>query len=57
MERTLVNDDVWLPSRLETNVRRTWAFGKHSNWTDTVVYSDHKKFSVDSDFKVTLPDR
>lgn len=56
MERTLVNDEVWLPSRLEMNLRRSWAFGKFSNWIDTVDYTGHKKFSVDSGFTITLPD-
>jgi hypothetical protein len=56
LERTLVNDEVWLPSRLEMNLRRSWVFGKFSNWINTVQYTGHKKFSVDSDFKITLPD-
>ena len=56
MERTFVNDEVWLPSRLEMNLRRSWAFGKFSNWVDTVLYIGHKKFNVDSDFTITLPD-
>lgn len=56
MERTLVNDEVWLPSRLEMNLRRSWAFGKYTNWIDTVQCTGHKKFTVDSDFTITLLD-
>jgi hypothetical protein len=56
VERTLVNDEVWLPSRVETNLRRSWAFKKFSNWIDAVQYSGYKKFNVESDFTVTLPD-
>jgi hypothetical protein len=56
MERTLVNDEVWLPSRLEMNLRRSWAFHEFSNWIDAVQYSGYKKFDVDTDFNVTLPD-
>ena len=56
LERTLVNDEVWLPSRLEMNLRRSWAFGKLSHWLDAVQYSDYKKFNVETDFTVTLPD-
>ena len=54
VERTFVNGEVWLPSRIEVNRRLSWAFGKLSHWLDTEQYTDHKKFTVES--KVTLPD-
>ena len=54
-ERTLVNDEVWLPSRDESNLRRSWAFGKLSLWLLATQYADHKKFTVETDSTVTLP--
>jgi hypothetical protein len=56
MERTLVNDEVWLPSRFETNLRRSWAFGKLSTLLGVVDYSGYKKFTVETESTVTLPD-
>ena len=54
VERALVNGDVWLPSRLETHRRLSWAFGKLSHWLETDTCGDYRKFTVES--KVTLPD-
>ena len=55
-ERTLVNDEVWLPSRSETNRRLSWAFGKHSLLIQTMQCTDHRKFNVATDTAVTLPE-
>jgi hypothetical protein len=56
MERTLVNDEVWLPAHLEMNLRRSWAFGKLSNLLSAVDTTGYKKFTVETQSTVTLPD-
>jgi hypothetical protein len=56
MEQARVNDEVWLPARLETNVRRSLTFGALAQPLITVTFSDHKKFGVETDASVTLPD-
>jgi hypothetical protein len=56
MEQTLVNDHVWLPSRVETNLRRSLAFGALSQPLVTVRFTDHKQFGVETDTVVELPD-
>jgi hypothetical protein len=55
MEQTLVNDEVWLPSRIETNVRRSLRFGALGQPLIAVQFTDHKKFNVETDSKVALP--
>jgi hypothetical protein len=56
MEQTLVNDEVWLPSHLETNVRRSLGFGALAQTLVTMTLTAHKKFGVETDSAVTLPD-
>ena len=56
IERTLVNDEVWLPSRAELAHRWTFFFGARSQWLATTQYTDHKKFTVATDSAITLPD-
>ena len=56
VERTLVNEEIWLPARYEMNLRRSYPFGHLSHDIGTVEYRDYKKFTVDTDVKVTLPD-
>jgi membrane protein implicated in regulation of membrane protease activity len=56
VERTLVNDEVWLPSRSESNLRRTSTFALIQVLA-VIRYTDHKKFNVDTDSKVTLPNQ
>jgi hypothetical protein len=55
MEQTLVNDEVWLPSRIETNLRRRLGFGALAQPLITVRFTDHKKFSVETDSRL-MPD-
>ena len=55
-ELTLVNGEVWLLSRQETHSAWTFVFGKVSRFFNTVEYADHKKFTVETDTTVTLPD-
>jgi outer membrane lipoprotein-sorting protein len=55
MDRVLI-DDAWLPSRFEMSVRRDGAFGRFWNSRSAVHSSDHRKFDVETDFTVTLPD-
>jgi hypothetical protein len=56
-ERTLVNDDAWLPSRSEINRRVRFAFGHSSYHLGTLLFTDHKKFSVESRIVPTNPGR
>jgi hypothetical protein len=56
MERTLVDGEVWLPSRSELNVRRNlppFAVSQPLAFGTELV--DHRKFSVETDFELTLP--
>jgi hypothetical protein len=55
MEQTLVNDEVWLPSRIETNLRRSVNFGALLQALTAVQFTGHKKFTVETDTSVTLP--
>jgi hypothetical protein len=56
VEQTLVNGEVWLPSRVETNVRRSLAFGALAQPLATVLFTGHKKFGVETDAAIALPD-
>lgn len=56
MEQTLVNDEVWLPSHIELNLRRGVNFGKFLQSLLTVSFTGHKKFGVQTDTTVTLPE-
>jgi hypothetical protein len=56
MEQTLVNGEVWLPSRLEANLRRSLRFGAVAQPLITVRFTDHKQFGVETDTAVELPD-
>ena len=56
VERVLVNDEVWLPSRTETNHTLSFAFGTSARFIGGVQYADHKKFNVATDSTVTLPE-
>jgi hypothetical protein len=56
MERTVFNDEVWLPSREELHHRWSFAFGNRSQWQYTAIYSGHRKFGVDTDAGFRLPD-
>jgi hypothetical protein len=56
VERALVNDEAWLPVRQETNLRWSFPFGKTAQHLDVVEYIDYKKFNVDTDFTIALPD-
>ncbi|HEY1306919.1 MAG TPA: hypothetical protein VGF24_25370 [Vicinamibacterales bacterium] len=58
-EQALVNNEVWLPSSVES--QRTAQFGlkfvdKRYYHRMTAQYSDYRKFNVESDYKVTLPE-
>jgi hypothetical protein len=55
MEQILINDEVWLPSRLETNVRRSLGFGALAHALMMVQFTDYKKFNVGTDSTVALP--
>ena len=56
MERTLFNDEVWLPSRDELQQRWSFAFGNRSQWQSTSIFSGHRKFGVDTDAGFRLPE-
>ena len=56
MEQTRVNDEVWLPSRIETNVRRSLNFGAMAQPLVMVQFTDYKKFGVETDSAIALPD-
>jgi hypothetical protein len=56
IERTLVNDEVWLPSRADLALRWNLFFGARSQWLTTLQCTDHKKFTVATDSAITLPD-
>ena len=56
IERTLVHNEVWLPSHVEGNVRLGFAFGTFSTFPTTIRYADHKRFSVGTESTVALPD-
>ena len=55
MEQTRVNDEVWLPSRIETNVPRSLNFGAMAQPLVTVRFTDYKKFGVQTDSAIALP--
>ena len=55
MEQTRVNDEVWLPSRFETNLRRSLGFGALAQSLLAVQFTDHKKFQVETDSTIALP--
>jgi hypothetical protein len=61
-ERTLVDGEVWLPARSELNLRRTLSlFGAipvnaSQPLLLAIQFTGHRKFSVDTDFEVALPD-
>ena len=55
LEQTLVNDEVWLPSRIETNLRRSVNFGALLQALIAVQFTGHKKLTVETDTSVTLP--
>jgi len=54
-ERILVNNEVWVQSRDETNTRLSFAFGNRAQFMSALQYTDFKKFSVDTDTTITLP--
>jgi hypothetical protein len=56
IEQTFVNDELWLPSRVETNLRRSLNFGALVELIAAVRFADYKKFSVETDSTLTLPD-
>jgi hypothetical protein len=55
MEQTFVNGEVWLPSRVETNLRRSLNFGALAQPLMAVQFTNHKKFNVDTDSTIALP--
>jgi hypothetical protein len=55
-EWLLVDDEVWLPLRIETNLRRTRGFGRPFLFLGSTEFHDHKRFSVTSDSTIALPD-
>jgi hypothetical protein len=55
MEHTLVNDEVWLPSRIEANVRRSLRFGVLAQPFMAVQFTDYRKFNVDTDSTIAPP--
>ena len=57
MEQTLVDDEAWLPARIETNLRRSLGFGALAQPLVAVQFTDYKKFGVETDSTVTPPDR
>jgi hypothetical protein len=56
IERTVFNDEVWLPSREQLHHRWSFAFGNRSQLQFTAIYSGHRKFGVDTDADFTLPE-
>jgi hypothetical protein len=56
IERTLVNDEVWLPSRADLAIRWNFFFGARSQWLTTIQCTDHKKFTVETESTIVLPD-
>jgi hypothetical protein len=47
-ERLKVNDEIWLPSRVEVFVNARVLMLKGFNFREIVEYSDHKKFNVET---------
>jgi hypothetical protein len=56
IERTLVNGVVWLPSRADLALRWNMFFGARSQWLTAIQCTDHKKFTVETDSTIVLPD-
>lgn len=56
IERTVFNDEVWLPSREELHHRWSFAFGNRSQWQFTGIYSGHRRFGVETDSGFRLPE-
>jgi hypothetical protein len=55
IERTILDDEVWLPSRAELRFRQDFAFGSRSQWVNTLQYWDYRKFGVETDSNIALP--
>lgn len=55
-ERALINDEIWLPSRSELNMRQSFAFGNLTVFFSSIQFSDYKKFTVGMDTTIALPD-
>jgi outer membrane lipoprotein-sorting protein len=58
-EQTLVNNEVWLPSYGESQRSATLPvkfIDKRFYSRESVQYSDYRKFNVESDYKITLPE-
>jgi hypothetical protein len=47
-ERLRINDEVWLPSRVEVSINARMLLLKGFNFREIVEYSDHKKFDVET---------
>ena len=47
-ERLKVNDEIWLPARVEVFVNARVLMLKGFNFREIVEYSDHKKFNVET---------
>jgi hypothetical protein len=56
-ERILINDEVWLPSRVEMNNRFLFAFGQRAQFASVIQFADYKKFRVETVLKVAPNDR
>jgi hypothetical protein len=56
MERTLVNDDAWLPLDSETRFRKTRGVASPMDGSVTLQFSDYKKYGVATDSAIALPD-
>jgi hypothetical protein len=50
-ERRKFNNEVWLPARVEVSVAARLLLVKGVNMKETIEYSDHKKFTVDTILK------
>jgi hypothetical protein len=61
-ERTLIDGDVWLPLRSELNMRRhlslfgTIPVSASQPLLLAIQFTGHRKFSVETDFEVALPE-
>ena len=58
-EQTVVNNEVWLPSYSESQRAAALPIkfiDKRFYSRESVQYSDYRKFSVESDYKITLPE-
>ena len=54
-ERGLMNGEVWLPVQRQEHMRLKFAFGNRSQVFFNTDYTEHKKFTVQTDATIELP--